>query len=54
MAGRFGCVKGFGVTAAILILAFAAAVTRLVMVREGAPSTFLGALEQKRRGWRAL
>ncbi len=31
---------------AVLILVFAAAVTRLVMMREGAPSIFFCALEQ--------
>ena len=41
MAGRFGRVKGFGVTAAVLILAFAAAATHVVLVREGAPSTVM-------------
>ena len=30
----------------VLILAFAVAVTCLLMVREGLPSTFFGALEQ--------
>ena len=47
-------VKCRGCGAAVLILAFAAAVTRLGMVRKGASSTFFGALEQKRRGWRAF